>query len=251
MFIRQWFPATDRRSDEDEIMENPDVSRSDFVRALGEIRWVNRNLGGTAAILDALEGLCEADHPPDILSDALRILDLGTGSADIPMAMAEWGRANQRKLQITAVDLHPAAVEEAQTRTASYPEIEVRQGNALTLPDEPQSFDYVVSSMFMHHLSQAEAAELLRAMARLSRKGLVVNDLERHPWAWMSIRLLGRLTAKGHIFRHDSALSVLRGFQKAELEALCREAGLEGVEIRHRFPFRWVLIWRRTSPIDS
>jgi 2-polyprenyl-3-methyl-5-hydroxy-6-metoxy-1,4-benzoquinol methylase len=247
MSIRQWFPATDYRSDEDEIMENPDVSRGDFVRALDEICWVNRNLGGTAAILDTLERLCEANQS----STALRILDLGTGSADIPMAMAEWGRAKQRKLQITAVDLHPAAVEEAQARTASYPEIEVRQGNALALPDEPYSFDYVVSSMFMHHLSQAEAVELLRTMARLSRRGLVVNDLERHPWAWMSIRLLGRLTAKGHIFRHDSALSVLRGFQKEELEALCREAGLGGVEIRHRFPFRWVLVWRRTSPLDS
>jgi hypothetical protein len=179
MSIRQWFPATDYRSDEDEIMENPEVSRGDFVRALGEIRWVNRNLGGTAAILDTLEGLCAAEQQPEILSDALRILDLGTGSADIPMAMAEWGRAHQQKLQIIAVDLHPAAVEEARTRTASYPEIEVRQGNALALPDEPYSFDYVVSSMFMHHLSQAEAVELLRTMARLSRRGLVVNDLER------------------------------------------------------------------------
>jgi 2-polyprenyl-3-methyl-5-hydroxy-6-metoxy-1,4-benzoquinol methylase len=236
------FPSTRNRSTEDELMESPSVKELDFIQALNEIRWVNRYLGGTAAMLSTLQALC-AGMPEQ--QEPIRILDLGTGSADIPIAIAQWGRAHKQALQITAIDLHTLAVQEARHLTRQYPEIEVCQDNALELPYEAQSFDYVVSSMFMHHLTHAEAICLLQNMARLCRRGLIVNDLERHPLAWWGIRLLGNLTGKGPIFKNDSALSVLRGFQKQELIALCQEADLAKATITHRHPYRWLLTWEK------
>jgi 2-polyprenyl-3-methyl-5-hydroxy-6-metoxy-1,4-benzoquinol methylase len=233
-------PDTQTRSVESEIMDEPEVTQQEFVRALREIRWVNRYLGGTTAILDALKTLCKTDHEP------LRILDIGTGSADIPMALAEWGRATQRRLEITAVDLHPLAVQEAKARVSAYPEISVEACDAFQLPYPPESFDFVISSMFLHHLDDNEAVILLQKMVTLARRGVIINDLERHPLAWLGIRLLSILTAKGAVFYNDSALSVLRGFKKKELNTYCQQAGLKNFQIQHRHPFRWLLIWQRT-----
>lgn len=246
MLAGGFFSMWRHRCQDDEIMEHPSISRLDFLRALSEIRWVNRYLGGTTALLDTLKKLCRNQRfSPDNLNDPIQILDLGTGSADIPLAIAQWGHQQGHKLAITAIDSHPTAVEAAQALTAAYPEIEVSQEDALALPYASDSFDYVVSSMFLHHLDDGDVVQLLRTMARVCRKGLIINDLERHPLAWLGIGLLGILTGKGSVFRNDSRLSVLRGFQRNELERFCQEAGLHNASIDSRFPYRWLLVWQK------
>jgi len=232
-------PDTQTRSVESEIMDEPSVTPTEFVRALREIRWVNRYLGGTAAILEALQSLCKTDNEP------LRILDIGTGSADIPVALAQWSRATRRRIHITAVDLHPLAVQEARARVAHYPEITVIACDAFQLPYPQESFDFVISSMFLHHCDDSQSVTLIARMAQMASRGVIINDLERHTLAWLGIRILSILTAKGAVFYNDSALSVLRGFKKSELNTYCEQAGLSGFEIQHRHPFRWLLIWQR------
>src|SRR5690606_18591390 len=122
-----------------------------------------------------------------LLGRPIRIVDLGTGSADIPRDLVDWGRAHDVRFEITAVDIHPVAVEVSRKLSDGYPEIEPVQANALKLDYPDNHFDVAVSSMFMHHLSDEDAARLLRAMHRLARMGSVVNDLERHPMAWLGI----------------------------------------------------------------
>ncbi len=230
-----------KRRDEEELMDLPSTSRQDFIRALQDIQWVNRNLGGIQAIQSKLERMLPIGFRGNV-----SILDLGTGSADIPLALAKWAQNNQRiPLTITAVDLHPVAVETARNMIRGYPEIKVCQGDALNWPMPDQSYDYVISSMFMHHLPQDEAVRLLREMARLCKYGLIVNDLERHPMAWLGIKLLSILTGKGRIFRNDAPLSVLRGFTKTELEALKQEVGLPQLQIQRQYPYRWIVSWQR------
>jgi SAM-dependent methyltransferase len=230
------------RHDRPERMDDPALPPDDLRRALLDIRWVNRWLGGAAAIIGALKPrvrMLPIEQP-------VHILDLGTGSADIPLALARWGRATGRVFRITAVDSHPVVVSEARSLTRTCSEIRVVRENALSFPDPDGSFDFVISSMFLHHLSPPEAVQLLQNMARLCRRGLVINDLERHPLAWLGIRLLGRLTGKGRVFRHDAPLSVLRGFTRPELQALCQQAGLAQARIVRRHPYRWLLIWEKT-----
>jgi hypothetical protein len=82
-------------------------------------------------------------------------------------------------------------------------------------------------------------------MARLCKIGFIVNDLERHPMAWVGIKTLGLLTGKGRIFKNDAPLSVLRGFTQDDLIALKNSAGLTDLEIRRQKPYRWILTWRK------
>ena len=219
-------------------MDHPEISEEQLIKALCEIRWVNRHLGGTAAILDEFKKM-------KIKKRSFTVLDLGTGSADIPKALADWGRSRYIKIRSTAVDLNPTVVLEAQRLCTTYPEISCMQGDALNLPFTEASFDYVISSMFMHHLPHQEAITLLKEMARISKLGFAVNELERHPIAWLGIKLLGHLTKKSPMFMNDASLSVLKGFTRTELQKLCKEAGLSEFIIKRRHPFRWVVTWRK------
>ena len=81
---------------------------------------------------------------------------------------------------------------------------------------------------------------MLREMRRVSRRGVVVNDLHRHPLAWVAIRTLTRLCSRSGLIRHDAPLSVRRGFRRAELTSLARAAGVP-CEVQWRWAFRWVL----------
>lgn len=226
-------------------MDLPGTTHDDFEEALHDIQWVNLNLRGTQVVLDELIRMI----PPAKKGKVITILDLGTGSADIPRALIDWARSKRSELgitfQITALDSHPVAIETAKKETVSYPEIRVIQGDALNLDFTEDSYDFVISSMFMHHLENEEAIELLQEMARIARYGFVVNDLERNPLAWLSIKLLGVVLGKGRVFQNDAPLSVLRGFSARELEEFRRLAGLHDMEIKHCWPFRWVLSWKQ------
>jgi ubiquinone/menaquinone biosynthesis C-methylase UbiE len=232
------------RREEEELMDQPTTSRKDFTRALYDIQWVNRHLGGIDVLMTELIQMIPANH-----SGLLTILDLGTGSADIPKAIAQWTRqapsARSVWVDITAVDLHPVAVDVARQLTQGYPEIRVVQADALNLPYADRSFDIVISSMFMHHLPNDQAVRLLQEMARLCRVGFIVNDLQRHLLAWLGIKALGMLQGKGKVFQNDAPLSVLRGFTRHELQQLKRDADLPDLVIQHHRPYRWILSWKK------
>ena len=90
---------------------------------------------------------------------------------------------------------------------------------------------------------------VMAEMARLARIGFVINDLYRHPAAWIGIKALGRILNKGPVFRHDAAVSVARGFRMHELAAWAREAGLKQAVIGYRNPYRVVMIHRKTHAL--
>src|SRR5262245_24629279 len=95
---------------------------------LGEIRaleWINGRDGHHRRILSYVEELLKDQSLPA----PLRVIDLGTGSADVPRAIAAWARQRQRPVEIIAVDGNPRVVEWARERCADWPEIQVEQHN--------------------------------------------------------------------------------------------------------------------------
>ncbi len=143
-------------------------------------------------------------------------------------------------MDITAVDFNPAICEVARQRTAAYSEITVREADVFAMTDS-ETFDVVHCAMFLHHFPQPRAAAILRIMYNLCHRGIIVNDLHRHPLAYYSITWLGRLLSLSPMFQHDGPISVLRGFQRADLEALSEMSGLTNSAITWRWPFRYVM----------
>jgi ubiquinone/menaquinone biosynthesis C-methylase UbiE len=113
------------------------------------------------------------------------------------------------------------------------------RGDALRLPFGDGSFDYVMTSMFLHHLDDEVVMRVFREMDRVARRGVVAADLLRGRRAAMWIRLF-TLWANPMV-RHDAVVSVGQAFREAEIVELARRAGLGYARYHGHFAHRFVL----------
>ncbi len=223
-------------------MDDLSITDDRLLRALDELRWVNRLLGGYATTMRVLAPYLEARR-----GRAVRLLDLGAGVGDYAEHIVRWADRRGLDVSVTAVDANPVTVAHARrTLDRRLPpklraRIHVAVEDALALPYADDAFDVVMAAMFMHHFRAEDAVSLVREMNRVARDGILVNDLHRHPLAYYGILVPARLLPVSPMFRHDAPVSVLRGFRRADLEAVARDAGLDAYRIRRHWAFRWSL----------
>ncbi|HEY7600868.1 MAG TPA: methyltransferase domain-containing protein [Methylomirabilota bacterium] len=223
-----------------ELMDRLDARPDEMARNLADIARLNR-LGATQTILRHVAALV-AREPP---GKPLRMLDLGTGAADIPLALARWGRSEGRRLRIVALEIHPTILRYATQAVDGVPEVRIVAGDALDPPLRPGSIDIALCSLMLHHLPEPAVVDLLRRMAQVSRLGFVVSDFRRDWLAWAAVWLVTRAIAGNRMTRHDGPLSVRRAYTPAELARLAARAGLPDIRW-HRGPsFRQIGVWVR------
>jgi ubiquinone/menaquinone biosynthesis C-methylase UbiE len=144
------------------------------------------------------------------------------------MLLADAARAG-RELHVTAIDERSEVIEAARIarpgiETIAGLELVVGDGRSIPYPDG--AFDIAHTSLVVHHLDPADAVALLREMARVSRRGVVVNDLVRGRLYLAGAWLLSHLVSGNRLSRNDAPLSVRRAYSRSELRALIDEAGL-------------------------
>ncbi|MDQ3440348.1 MAG: methyltransferase domain-containing protein [Planctomycetota bacterium] len=230
-----------QRHREAEWMDADGVDAGDLRRSLAFIRRVNALFGYTRATLSHLARFSARWRR----GERIEIVDLATGSADVPLAIVRWGERRGIDVHVVGVDRHEKTVLAAREATAGEPRIRIVQGDALALPFGAGSFDYAVCSMFLHHLSDAEAEAVLRAMGELSRRGVIAADLLRHrrAYAWISMFTL----FANPIVRHDARVSVRQAFSKPEVLALRERAGLGFAEYHRHFGHRFALAGEKAT----
>lgn len=222
----------------DSVPLSPEVMRE----TLRFLERTNRWFGGAGLVLGFLSRWC-GGWPRGA---TIRILDVGTGGADIPVAIAEWARALGLHVAITAIDPVRAVVGVARERASAWPEIAVEQADLTSLAAGNETFDYVTAALLLHHVPPDEAVGALTDMDTLATRGVIVSDLHRTVPAYLAVSLLSRVLGNV-IVRHDGPLSVRRAFRPAELEALARDAGLDYLTARaHRPWFRVSLAGEKT-----
>lgn len=222
-----------KRSDEKEMMDLAGNSPELLADDLRNLRLLNRYLCGSRSVLLALQRALKREPMKHI-----SVLDLGTGSADIPAAICAWTKRRNMAAKIVGVEADPITARIAAKRINQLANIEIIQGDAGALPFSPGSFDFVVASQFLHHFSDANIIDLLKQWGRLARRGIVISDLVRHPIAYHGIRLLTRLTTQNVMTLMDAPLSVRRAFTFSEWRELLRQADIGPVEMFSVFPFR-------------
>ncbi len=231
----------DRLENAAERLDEPGHDPAELAGSLDQVAAVNRWLGGTRAVLRELDALAPPGAPT-------AVLDIGTGSADIPLAVVRHARRTGRDVAILATDVHPQVVAIAAARTACEPAIRVGTADARALPFPDEAFDVALLSLTLHHFDGDEQRRVLREAARVARRAVIVNELERNTPNWIGARLLALTLWRGNrITRHDGPISVLRAFRPDELLAAARDAGLDVVALRRRFFYRLVMVARRTD----
>ncbi len=220
-----------------EMMDAPDADRDELRRALGYLRRLNARFGGVKATTSALEDAVRKDEPDGVI----RILDIGTGLGDIPVAIATWAQDTGRRVHVTAVDAHETTLALAREHVGVRDDIDLVCADARRLTDlyEPGSFDIAHASLFLHHLQDIEVLTVLRIMDRLSTRGVIWNDLVR---SRLSSLLAGVGTMRApEMVRHDAIVSVQAGFTKRETLDVAKRVGLENVRYRSILLYRFVL----------
>ncbi len=226
----------ERRSDTAELLDGQLDDPEALEGNLGDLRRVNRWFGGVALSDQGLEALAPG-------ATRLSVLDVGTGGADIPMALLEQASRRGRGLTITAIDSREEIVGAAvRVRPAIANThgliLDTGDGRRLDFPD--RSFDIAHCSLVLHHLEPDAAVELLREMGRVARFGVVINDLDRSRLNLFGARLLTRLGTRNRYTRSDGPLSVQRAYRVPEVVRLLRTSGLRPMRVfrgplRHRY----------------
>jgi SAM-dependent methyltransferase len=196
----------------------PDVTRA----SLRDLARVNRYLGGYYVLRRLFASVVKPD-------DSFSLLDVGAASGDMGAAI----RRRYPRARVTSLDYKADHLTQA-----ANPKL---VADAFRLPFRPASFDFVFSSLFLHHFTDDQVVELFRSFRCLARRAVLAIDLERGPLAYHFLPRTRWLFGWHDITINDGQISVAAALKKDELRALAVRAGLDAARVRVHRP------WSRLS----
>jgi SAM-dependent methyltransferase len=213
-------------------------------KSLAYIRRVNILFGYTRSTLSHFKRFSVGWKP----GETIKVLDVATGSADIPKAIRRWATRRKFDVRVVGVDLQSTIAAEAAASNRDR-KIHIVRANALALPFADGSFDYAVTSMFLHHLDDDKVVEVLREMTRVSRRGIIAADLirNRRAYGWISLFTL----LANPMVRHDARVSVGQAFTRPEVVSLRDRAGVGFASYHPHFGHRFILAGERAASVSS
>jgi len=218
-----------------ELMDAPAIDPAEHRRALAALARINRVTNSAGLLWPAIRRLATR------LGRTIRVLDVATGSGDVPAGLLARAKRSGIPLEVAGCDVSPTAIDLARRQQRG---IEFIVLDALHQP-LPRGFDVVTCSLFLHHLSRDDALALLANMEHAVRYLVLLNDLARARFSFVGVWLACRMLTRSPIVRFDGPASVRSAFTVAEAAALAERAGLAGATVRTKFPARFLLSWER------
>jgi SAM-dependent methyltransferase len=220
-------PDFARRADLEEfpeLMDQP-CSREEMRECLRDLAWVNRWLMAYRPTLDWLESLNLRGR------GRVRILDVGCGYGDTLRRVEQWAKTRGIAAELVGLDLNPDIAAIAVEATPMGSGIRWMSGDVFDHPiDDP--VDVVISSLFTHHLADADVTRFLRWMEEHATLGWFVNDLSRAPIPYHLFAWFARVMRLHPFVQHDGPVSIARAFRQEDWHSLCSAAGLREVDYR-------------------
>jgi SAM-dependent methyltransferase len=235
-----------------ELMDRPQPVTRKLERDLANLRSFNRWFGGHGLVRHFLRRWLKPNGNT-------RILDVATGSGDIPRLIADHARRQDVSVQIDAIDQQESTIEIARRLSAAYPEInfycadlfEWNLSPGLKLDGfKPSSlsepYDMVLCSLALHHFTNNDAVRALQKIRELSRARVLLADLRRARWLSCAVYFVTATMYRDEMTKTDARLSAARAFSFLEMRKLAERAGWK--DFRHRkFAIGRQAIWMDSS----
>ena len=229
-----------------EEMDDAALGAKEHGRALDGLARINFFSRSARNLWTVIEALAQEDP-----GRRLRVLDIATGSGDIPVSLWKKAKKNGVLLEIEACDKSPQALDFARAR-AQKSGAQVRFFT-LDIHKEviPSGYDVLISSLFLHHLQDQDAVVFLRRMAKQAKSLVLVNDLARNVPGLILAFFGTRLLTTSRIVHADSVLSVRAAFSISEIKNALQEAGLPLARVERRWPSRFLVILKKKEMFDE
>ncbi len=235
-----------------ELMDDPGLNPAAHRRALAGLARINRLSGASGPLWRCVRTL-EAKPQSEMSRPTLRVLDVATGSGDVLAGLLRRAAREGVRLDLTACDVSSVALDAAAARLhAAGARVRTLIADAtggIPLPDH--AVDVATCSLFLHHLTEADASRVLAEMARVAFRGVAVIDLHRSPAGLAAAFTVPRMLTTSRIVHVDAVRSVRAGWTPRELHALSARAGLNGATVHRVWPWRLALVWRRPADGSS
>jgi 2-polyprenyl-3-methyl-5-hydroxy-6-metoxy-1,4-benzoquinol methylase len=224
-----------RREIVPELMDDPRLDPAEHRHALAGLSRLNRWSRAAEAFWPTLQRLALGGKP-------VRLLDVATGSGDVPITLAKWAKAAGLQVEVHGCDISDTALSEARARGVGVNATFFRH-NAVRDP-LPDGFDLVTCSLFLHHLPVAQVVAVLRHMRGAGRT-VMVNDLARGRLNFALVWLASHALTRSRVVHYDGPVSVRAAFTRMELQQLADTAGLSGAPVQRLWPCRMLLTWSK------
>ena len=225
-----------QRSVQTELIDEPGIPFSEWEICLNELNVVNKYLGGHKITVEGVKDILKST---DKRKQHITICEIGCGGGDNLKAIHKWINKSM-PVKYIGVDINKActdfATDNCRKLDAAFVCSDYRKATFVEKPD------IIFNSLFCHHFANEQLVEMLRWMKTNSVKGFFINDLQRHPLAYHSIKTLTHIFSRSYLVKNDGPISVLRGFRKDEWKQLLEKAGITRYSIRWRWAFRYLVI---------
>ena len=212
-------------------------------------------------VMDTLEEACEYDSMDHSqvnevfcndffaarnLNDGVQILDVGTGTAQIPIAMCK----RNSGLKITAIDLAESMLTlgNKNIQTARLEDsITLVQIDSKKMPYPDESFDQVISNSIIHHIPNP--LECFKEMIRVTKKDglLFIRDLLR-PFSLVELQNIDNLHAGDATPKQKQLFtdSLHASLSLAEVREMVKRLGFEAFTVIQSSNRHWTFTARKS-----
>ncbi len=166
----------------------------------------------------------------------ISLLDVGCGGGELTVAVQN--RCTQAGLitKVVGQDINPTTAALAQKKYAAVASFFCSPATQIV-----GTYDVIMSSLFLHHLTESDTVEFLHTMVGASRGMILAYDLRRSiaglGIAWAGSHLLSRSS----VVRDDAIRSVRAAYTPDELYAIAKSAKLQDFHI-NLMPFQRMML---------
>jgi SAM-dependent methyltransferase len=223
-----------------ELMDQPDLDTARLLEALRGLERINLASRSTQILWPPIRDLAARLHRND-----LSLLDVACGAGDVARGL--WRRSRQAGWTgtIAGCDINPRSLDYARQRSRRAG-ADLRFFELDALRDPLPEHDVIISSLFLHHLAEDDAVDILRKIAAAARWLVLINDLARCRRGYLLAMAATRMLSRCDVVHADGPQSVAAAFMPGEALALAKRAGMHEVSVETRWPCRYLLIWQRT-----